>query len=273
MGDTHSPPKVAVFPTRSRAVFREASELYGRVFDYAARDQSLNAKLLSAMVANGGSAVAATAHSGELVGFAYGFPGIDTTGATGASRPYLYSQATFIDAAHQGLGLGRRLKMEQRELAAAAGLSSMRWAFDPVLARNAHFNLDVLGARGIRFAPRYYDEPGSDRLLVDWQFEAAPAGAPDAAVPTLAAHVAGGDWGRPIGEGDAVWVPIPATPPTEFLPPRAVEALRLIMAETLGDLSARGYTAVSCVRVDEECAAYRFEAPKPAIGTAGGSPL
>ena len=244
--------QLTVHNTRSREVFREASALYARVFGYTSTDHSLNPKLLSAIVANGGAAVAATTDDDALVGFAYGFVGFDGT------RPYLYSQAAFIDPDFQSQGIGRLLKQAQRDIATEAGLSSMRWAFDPLLARNAHFNLDVLGARGVRFEPRYYDESFTDRLIVDWALEPRVA---DAGVPTPALAlpvVAPADWARPVSAGHGIHVPIPATSPAASLDPVLVDALRMTLAETFTDLFAAGFAPVSCVRVDASTASYLF---------------
>ena len=263
--------KLTVEATRSRSAFGQASELYTRVFGYTAADHSLNPKLLSAIVGNGGAAVAARDGAGELVGFAYGFVGFESR------SPYLYSQAAFIDPAWQGKGVGRLLKQEQAVIAREEGLSSMRWAFDPTLARNAHFNLDVLGARGVRFAPNYYDEPFSDRLIVDWALtpaatpETMPATAPVTAIaavpvlpsfpivdPTELGTTLPRHWGRPVGDGPVIHVPIPSDNPAKTLAPAIVHALRTAVAETFSELFERGYVAESCVRVDGTSAAYVF---------------
>jgi predicted GNAT superfamily acetyltransferase len=269
--------QLMVHSTRSREVFREASALYARVFGYTSVDHSLNPKLLSAIVANGGAAVAATADNNTLVGFAYGFVGFDGT------HPYLYSQAAFIDPDYQSQGIGRLLKQAQRDIATEAGLTSMRWAFDPLLSRNAHFNLDVLGARGVRFEPRYYDESFSDRLIVDWSFANDADDANDAIVGTAAldeAAIGAGadadadadeaaptftpdDWGHAVTSGRVIHVPIPATTPT--LDPVHLDALRMTLAQTFTDVFARGFVPVSCVRMDDVTASYRF-VPAEAAG-------
>ena len=265
MGDL----QLTVQPTRSRRVFGQASDLYARVFGYTSSDHTLNPKLLSAIVGNGGAAVAATTPDDDLVGFAYGFVGFD------AGASFLYSQAAFIDPAYQGKGIGRLLKHEQAIVAATAGLASMRWAFDPTLARNAHFNLDVLGARGVRFAPNYYDENYSDRLIVEWSLaadvtpnRAAPhptAPAPEFPPVDLAAlaETPPAHWGRPAGRGGVIHVPIPSDNPATSLHPALVAELRAAVAETFAELFERGYVAESCVRVDATTAAYTF-VPAPA---------
>jgi predicted GNAT superfamily acetyltransferase len=264
MGD----PQLTVEATRSLDVFRAANDLYARVFGYTAADHSLNPKLLSAIVSNGGTAVAATTADGELVGFAYGFIGFDGT------SPYLYSQAAFIDPAYQGLGVGRLLKQEQAVIATRAGLTSMRWAFDPILSRNAHFNLDVLGARGVRFAPRYYDEAFSDRLIVEWSLDVAEPRTSGGKRPLADAHAAAyeneaesftsADWGHALPANPSAYpagsvrVPIPAANPATAMDPVLLEALRLQIADTFTDLFARGFVAESCVRVDVDTATYLF---------------
>lgn len=275
--------QLTVQATSSREGFRDASELYARVFGYTSPDHSLNPKLLSAIVANGGTAVAASAGNGALVGFAYGFVGFD------GQHNYLYSQATFIDPDYQGLGVGRLLKQEQARIAASAGLASMRWAFDPILSRNAHFNLDVLGARGVRFAPRYYDEAFSDRLIVDWdlaafrgeqavpadQGEIAPPTAPVTStrpqLPASPRTFTPDDWGRAFADGAIIRVPIPAANPETTLDPVLVEALRFTVAETFTDLFARGYVAEHCIKVDAATAAYIFVPGDAVTTTSGGA--
>ncbi|PRY67069.1 putative GNAT superfamily acetyltransferase [Glaciihabitans tibetensis] len=246
-------PQLTVQPTQSLAVFQAANALYLRVFGYTAADHSLNPKLLSAIVGNGGAAVAATTPAGELIGFAYGFVGFD------GGAPYLYSQAAFIDPEYQGLGIGRLLKQEQATIATRAGLTSMRWAFDPILSRNAHFNLNVLGAVGVRFAPHYYDEPDSDRLIVEWGLDATEPSHPDAAAATPAAAIAPADWGHalPADAAGVIAVPIPSASP-KLLDPALVATLRVSVADTFTALFARGYTAQSCVRVDDATSTYLF---------------
>jgi predicted GNAT superfamily acetyltransferase len=59
----------------------------------------------------------------------------------------LHSHITGIVGDHRGRGLGRLLKQHQREWALARGVHRITWTFDPLVARNASFNLRVLGAR------------------------------------------------------------------------------------------------------------------------------
>lgn len=188
----------------THADFVEANELYGRVFGYGSSGHSLNTNLLSALVRNGGSAVGIRDEDSRLIGFAYGFTGFD--GIT----PYHYSQATVIDAENQGQGIGRILKSCQRDLAHAQGINLMRWTFDPLLARNAHFNFNSLGATGIGFARDYYDRPDTDRIIVQWTLDARsdPHLHERGTLPPAGLEEA--DFGTPIPDGRNYWIPLPA---------------------------------------------------------------
>jgi predicted GNAT superfamily acetyltransferase len=168
------------------ARFAEASTLYREVFGYDDPAYGLNPRLLGALASNGGSVVGILDESDKLVAFAYGFCGTDRRGY------YHYSQSAVVAADQQGHGLGRMLKHAQREVALSHGMSRMRWTYDPAQIRNAHFNLDVLGARGRWFAPDMYG-PGTDRVIVEWDLTreqpAAPTALTELVVPTDAGEL------------------------------------------------------------------------------------
>ena len=124
----------------------------------------------------------AIAHSGGYVSVARD----DTDGtALGASvgflarhddRPALHSHVTGLLPRARGTGLGREIKLHQRAWAAANGLESIVWTFDPLVRRNAWFNIAVLGADVVEYLPSFYGTmtdainagDDSDRLLVEW---------------------------------------------------------------------------------------------------------
>jgi predicted GNAT superfamily acetyltransferase len=217
-----------------------ASELYRGVFGYTKPEASLNPRLLMAMAANGGSAVGAWNADDLLVAFGYGFAGF----ANG--EHYFYSQAVVVADSHQGTGLGRRIKREQRRVALAKDLHRMRWAFDPRLARNAHFNLSVLGAVGRWFVPDCYGD-GESRMVVEWDLDAPATFRP---LPWTGYDTA--EWGHPHRNGDLVAVPLPADR-------RLVEpAITARIDDALDSVFADGLCAVSCVRQDQDTAVYVF---------------
>ncbi|MGC4767320.1 GNAT family N-acetyltransferase [Micromonospora sp. DT46] len=147
------------------AEWTAASALYRSVFGYEGPEHAVSPRLLAALGENAGTAVGAFDEDGSLVGFCYGFTGVEH------GELYHYSQAAVVDARAQGRGVGRLLKHAQAEAARRAGVHTMRWTFDPYALRNVHFNLNVLGAVGIRFLPDFYDDGDSDRVLVRWDLD------------------------------------------------------------------------------------------------------
>lgn len=222
----------------SAADLGAASELYRGVFGYTKPEANLNPRLLMAMAANGGSAVGAWDSEDQLVGFGYGFAGY-----AGGER-YFYSQAVVVASGLHGAGLGRRIKHEQARLALDRDLHKMRWAFDPRLARNAHFNLSVLGAIGRWFVPDCYGD-GESRMVVEWDL-LDPAH--DQPQPWNRYEVA--DWGQAFRHGDLVAVPLPAD--RSLIDPSLTERID----NTLAGLFEDGLCARTCVRQDSGTAVY-----------------
>ncbi len=97
-------------------------------------------------------------------------------------RLCLYSQLLGVVPGHQDLGLGGRMKQAQRAFAKADGLDWVVWAFDPLQAGNARFNLDKIGARGVRYVEDMYGPrtdalnagTPTDRLIVEWPTSGDP---------------------------------------------------------------------------------------------------
>jgi predicted GNAT superfamily acetyltransferase len=95
-----------------------------------------------------------------------------------ASAPevHLHSHITGVLPAYQHLGIGYELKTTQRAWCREHGIALVTWTFDPMLARNAHFNLRKLGAVARRLLPSFYGAmdddinrgDATDRLEVQW---------------------------------------------------------------------------------------------------------
>src|SRR6478735_8510006 len=129
------------------------------------------------------AAQAASAAGDELVGFVLGFAGF-------SDGRHLHSHMLATVPEWQSRGVGFALKLAQRGAALDVGLDDVRWTYDPLLARNAWFNLTKLGATATAFLPEFYGEmtdllnagDRSDRFEVRWPLRsrrsiAAAAGA------------------------------------------------------------------------------------------------
>jgi predicted GNAT superfamily acetyltransferase len=219
----------------------EVDTLYRRTFGIDATDNGLNLRLLIGIASNSGHIVGAW-DGAELVGFGL-------------------SVAVAADV--QARGVGRAIKHAQRTAALADGIDLLRWVYDPMQARNAHFNLDVLGGRvrclhrdlyGMA-APGRDSGERTDRLVVDWDLihptEPVVSQPPADLEPGESRDVAGlftvaipADWydfRRTRGDIEAA-------------------ALRAATIDAIAAALDRGLVAVSCRRVDDRTAVYLFAA-------------
>lgn len=106
----------------------------------------------------------------EMVGFALSVPG------TRSGHVYLHSHMLAVRNDHRNSGLGRRLKLLQREDALARGIDLIEWTFDPLEIKNAYLNIEKLGAICRRYNINQYGFTSSplqgglpsDRLIAEW---------------------------------------------------------------------------------------------------------
>ena len=105
-----------------------------------------------------------------MVGFALSVPG------TRSGHVYLHSHMLAVRKDHRNGGLGRRLKLMQREDALARGIELIEWTFDPLEIKNAYLNVEKLGAIARRYNINQYGITSSplqgglpsDRLIAEW---------------------------------------------------------------------------------------------------------
>jgi predicted GNAT superfamily acetyltransferase len=150
------------------AEMRAVEELQQEVWGIPDLDVVPLTQLVAAKTAGG---VLIGAFAGEsLVGFVYGFPGLEH------GQLAHHSHMLAVKPAYQNLDLGRRLKLAQRERVVAQGIGLMTWTFDPLQSLNAYFNFSKLGVVSDRYLPNFYGEDaasflhqtGTDRLWVSW---------------------------------------------------------------------------------------------------------
>ena len=117
----------------------------------------------------GGQVIGAFDH-GELISFALAIPGMRN------GHCFLYSHMLAVREQYRNAGLGRRMKLYQREDALARGIELMEWTFDPLEIKNAHLNIERLGAIARRYNVNQYGITSSplqgglptDRLVAEW---------------------------------------------------------------------------------------------------------
>jgi predicted GNAT superfamily acetyltransferase len=94
---------------------------------------------------------------------------------------FLHSHMTGVLAEYRDRGVGRALKLFQREEALGRGIRLVVWTFDPLETRNAYFNLNRLGAIARKYLPNLYGVTTSplhlrlptDRLWAEWRLDSA----------------------------------------------------------------------------------------------------
>lgn len=127
----------------------------------------------------GGVAAGAFDADDRMLGFVFGMTGVKD------GQLVHWSDMLAVTPNARGAGLGDRLKHYQRERVQALGVTAMLWTADPLVARNAHFNINHLGAVPVEYVENMYGEhTGSalhgglptDRCVYRWEFGVAERG-------------------------------------------------------------------------------------------------
>ena len=111
---------------------------------------------------------------GVIVGFLLAIPGVKPGG-----EQYLHSHMMGVKAGYRDQGLGRRMKLAQRDEALERGIRLVEWTFDPMELKNAHFNIERLGAVVNRYVLNQYGTTTShlhgglptDRCVAAWRLD------------------------------------------------------------------------------------------------------
>ncbi|MEV7192453.1 GNAT family N-acetyltransferase [Streptomyces sp. NPDC093510] len=223
--------------------FENVCRLYADIWGTDPSTAPISAEVMRAL-AHAGNYVAGAYENGRLTGASvafFGFP-VGTT---------LHSHIT---GAVMGRGIGLALKLHQRAWALERGLKRITWTYDPLIRRNAHFNLTKLGARPEEYLRSFYGEMDdainggdeSDRVLAAWDLSlphpaAGPNGIP---LPSGAAHAVRDHDGRPeLSTPGAEFVLVDLPDDIEALrraDAPAARAWRIAVRESLGGLLAEG---------------------------------
>lgn len=224
-----------------------AAELLARVWASPGGQQPVAPALLRALE-----------HSGNYVAGA--FVGDELVGASAAwlgrhhDELVLHSHITGVAPEHQGHDIGYALKQHQREWAIARDVAAVVWTFDPLIRRNAYFNLARLGARIVGFETDLYgpmdDEMNAgeetDRAVVRWDLQPGDRAPVDASgAPVI---LAGGDDGEPVVCSHDAAV-LRAWIPEDYVRDRVtLLGWRRAVRDSVGTAIARGYDAVGMTR-------------------------
>lgn len=203
--------------------------------------QELNPEMIRALAYSANVPWGAFAE-GRMIGFVLGWAGVDADGL----HVHSHMLAALPERRHAGVGYA--LKLAQRAQALDQGIAVVRWTFDPMVARNAWFNLGKLGAVADRFERAFYGDMDddinagdrTDRLVIRWDLKREP--------------------GPRLISGEAVLV----TVPVEYHELRrtdsvAATAARDAAADEIDEAMAPGRIAAA---FDKERSAYLFAEPE-----------
>jgi predicted GNAT superfamily acetyltransferase len=155
------------------ADYRRCLELQKEAWGFTDPADYASIPLMRVQNTYGGSLLLGEDETG-IVAFAYALLGRKPDGAA-----FWWSHMTAVSRSHQDRGIGLQIKMAQRNEALRHGIGEIDWTFDPLQARNAHFNLRRLGTVATAYLEDFYGISSSqlhfqiptDRLRVEWRLE------------------------------------------------------------------------------------------------------
>jgi predicted GNAT superfamily acetyltransferase len=239
------------------AEMRRAAALAREIWRAGPASAPVTAELLRAL-GHSGNYVAGAFDGKQLAGLCTGF----FAGPAGRS---MHSHVAGVSPKLTGRSVGFALKLHQRAWALARGITTISWTFDPLISRNAYFNIAKLAAVPIEYLPDFYGPmddginagDDSDRLLVRWRLAADVVGQACRGIPAAARtadlRAAGavtaldlGAAGRPRSAGGAALTPIVLVrvpPDIESIrgsAPELARQWRRALRRVLGGLMAAG---------------------------------
>jgi len=153
----------------SHAEFRDAVRLQQEIWGF--EDVELLPLRLFVVASKIGGQALGAFDSGRMIGFCLAIPGLKAGG-----KSYLHSHMLGVLPEYRDAGIGRKLKLAQREEALARGIELIEWTFDPLELKNAFFNIERLGAIVRRYVLNQYGTTTSwlhgglptDRCIAEW---------------------------------------------------------------------------------------------------------
>jgi predicted GNAT superfamily acetyltransferase len=149
--------------------FRDVLRLQQEIWSFA--DIELLPLRFLVVVSRIGGHVFGAYDGAEMIAFCFAIPGLKP-----GNLPYLHSHMLGVQPGYRDTGIGRKLKLRQREEALERGLNLIEWTFDPMELKNAYLNIVKLGAIVRRYSENQYGVTASplhgglptDRCYAEW---------------------------------------------------------------------------------------------------------
>jgi len=175
--------------------------------------EKIPAAMLLVAAKTGGVVAGAFDDDGTMMGFVFGVTGVRN------GTLIHWSDMLAVHPTAQGQHLGERLKAHQRDACRRLGIETIYWTYDPLVARNAHLNLNRMRARVDEFVPSMYGDATNsplqgdmptDRFVIAWAVDPARDAEPlDALPPELPLVVTASAYEGPLVDAPAVGVRVP----------------------------------------------------------------
>ena len=238
--------EVVIRPCESLADLEACLDLQRHVWGYS--DADLAPVPILIVARKTGGHVLGAFDDGRLVGFTLAFAGFRK------GQPYVHSHYLGVLPEYRDRGVGRALKLAQREQSLRDGFRLMEWTFDPLEIKNARLNIVRLGAIIRRFIPNLYGVTSSrlhgglptDRLVAEWHLDS----------PRVKAALAG-DPLRPSASAARINLPTNIGELREKTPDAARE-IQSRLRRAFEDHFSRGF-AVTGFQIEEGNASYLLE--------------
>jgi len=160
---------IEIRPLTAHAEFQDAVRLQQQIWGF--EEIELLPLRLFVVASKVGGQVFGAYDGPRMVGFCLAIPGLKAGG-----KSYLHSHMLGVLPDYRDSGVGRRLKLAQREEALSRGIDLIEWTFDPLEIKNAFFNTERLGAIVRRYVFNQYGTTTShlhgglptDRCIAEW---------------------------------------------------------------------------------------------------------
>jgi predicted GNAT superfamily acetyltransferase len=181
--------RIVIRRVETQAEYEECVRIEDQTWGAAFNERVPSTILKVAQYLGGVTAAAFDGSAGRMLGFVFGMTGVQN------GRLVHWSDLLAVRPEARDRGIGRRLKLYQRSLVLEIGVTRMLWTYDPLVARNAHLNLNGLGAGVIEYVPDMYgsdtrstlhEAVGTDRFVVAWELKGEPGAAARGSAPTMA---------------------------------------------------------------------------------------